>query len=118
MVRFACKTFMTPSQSEAEPLITVPSATYGGIPQWRPRILGVLDGAVLLARALRKEVGVSSEKSEAFRFLLSSMTVQKELAAASGSTGWRDNQYGSAISEQWFADYRPSNMELRALRNL
>lgn len=77
---------------------------------WQDRILAVLDGAVLPARSIRKKLDVAAAESESFRFLLSSMTVQRQLASASGPTGWRDSQYGYAIWEQWFPDHRSTEI--------
>lgn len=72
---------------------------------WTARVLEILDDRVLRAREIRAEMGVASDQSEALRFLLSSMSQHRLIAAASGTVGWRDNQYGYARWDQWFPDH-------------
>jgi len=75
--------------------------------QWTERVLEVLDGRVLRAREVRAEMRIAGKESEALRFLLSSMSQHRLITAASGTAGWRDNQYGYALWDQWFPD-RPA----------
>lgn len=69
--------------------------------EWTRRILDTLDGRVLPARQIREELGVAGKDSEPLRFLLSSLTDERLLVAASGPRGWRDNQHGYALWDQW-----------------
>ncbi|MEX1038016.1 MAG: winged helix DNA-binding domain-containing protein [Acidimicrobiia bacterium] len=73
--------------------------------KWTREILDVLDGRVLRAREIRAELGVSGDESEALRFLLTSLSQHRLITAASGASGWRDNQYGYALWDQWFPDH-------------
>lgn len=73
--------------------------------RWTAEVIEILDGRVLRAREIRSEMGVSSEQSEALRFLLTSMSQHRLITAASGTVGWRDNQYGYARWDQWFPDH-------------
>ncbi len=75
--------------------------------QWRADILELLDGQIMPAREIRKHFGVAGKSAEALRYVLSSMTVRQELAAASGPKSWRDNQYGYALWSQWFPEHPP-----------
>ncbi len=75
--------------------------------KWSDQILALLTGQILPARSIRAELGVSAGESEAFRFLLSSMCLNRDLAAASGAKGWRDNQYGYALWDEWFTEHEP-----------
>lgn len=79
--------------------------------EWRKDILKLLDGQVLLAREIRKHFDASGKDAEALRHTLSSMTVRRELAAASGPRSWRDNQYGYALWSQWFPEHPPRDMD-------
>lgn len=72
---------------------------------WTAEVLEILDGRVLRAREIRTEMGVTSDQSEALRFLLTSMSQHRLITAASGTVGWRDNQYGYARWDQWFPDH-------------
>lgn len=74
---------------------------------WRKQILTMLRGLILPARDIRTELGVEGRDTEALRFLLSSMCLRRDLAAASGVKGWRDNQYGYALWDEWFVDHPP-----------
>jgi hypothetical protein len=67
--------------------------------------LKVLDGRVLRAREIRAELGIAKEESEALRYLLSSLSQHRQIAAASGTRSWRDNQHGYALWDQWFPDH-------------
>lgn len=78
---------------------------------WRADLRVLLDGRVLPARAIRKEFGISGRDAEALRYVLSSMTVRRELASASGPKSWRDNQYGYALWSQWFPDHPPQTLD-------
>ncbi|CAN5852740.1 hypothetical protein BH23ACT4_BH23ACT4_16240 [soil metagenome] len=73
--------------------------------KWTDRVLEILDGRVLRAREIRAEMRVAADRSEALRFLLSSMSQHRLIAFASGTSGWRDNQYGYARWDQWFPDH-------------
>jgi hypothetical protein len=68
-------------------------------------ILKALDGRVLRAREIRAELGIAKEESEALRYLLSSLSQHRQIAAASGTRSWRDNQHGYALWDQWFPDH-------------
>ncbi len=74
---------------------------------WRARILALLDGRVMPAREIRTELDVSAKESEALRFLLSSLSQTRQVAAAAGTIGWRDNQYGYTLWDQWFTNHPP-----------
>ncbi len=78
---------------------------------WRSQILSLLQGQILPARDIRSELGVEGRDTEALRFLLSSMCFRRDLAAASGVKGWRDNQYGYALWNEWFVDHRPEAID-------
>ena len=72
---------------------------------WTERVVRILDGNVLPAREIRARLGVSGKEAEALRYLLSSLSQQRLVAAAAGPTSWRDNQYGYALWDQWFPDH-------------
>ncbi len=74
--------------------------------RWTAEVLAILDGRVLRSREIRAEMGVTGDESEALRFLLTSMSQHRLITAASGTAGWRDNQYGYARWDQWFPDHR------------
>jgi len=78
---------------------------------WRARILSLLGGRVMPAREIRTELGVSGRDSEALRFLLSSLSQTRQVAAATGTTGWRDNQHGYTLWEQWFSNHPPGKAD-------
>lgn len=84
--------------------------------KWRDQILTLLAGQILPARSIRAELGVTSGESEAFRFLLSSMCLSRDLAAASGAKGWRDNQYGYALWGEWFTGHEPVAIDPKQAR--
>jgi hypothetical protein len=73
--------------------------------KWTREIVTILDGRELRAREIRAEMGLSGEESESLRYLLSSLSQHRQVAAASGTKGWRDNQYGYALWDQWFPDH-------------
>jgi hypothetical protein len=83
---------------------------------WRVRILALLDGRVMPAREIRSELGVSAGDSEALRFLLSALSQNRQVAAASGTRGWRDNQHGYALWSQWFPDHPPIDVDPESAR--
>jgi hypothetical protein len=83
---------------------------------WRARVLSLLDGRVMPAREIRSELGVSAGDSEALRFLLSSLAQNRQVAAASGTRGWRDNQHGYTLWSQWFPDHPPLDVDPESAR--
>jgi DNA glycosylase AlkZ-like len=83
---------------------------------WRSQILSLLHRQILPARDIRTQLGVEGRDAEALRFLLSSMCFRRDLAAASGAKGWRDNHYGYALWNEWFVDHRPVAVDPDAAR--
>lgn len=73
--------------------------------KWTSEVLDILDGRILRTREIRADMGVAADQSEALRFLLTSMSQHRLITAASGTAGWRDNQYGYARWDQWFPDH-------------
>lgn len=61
-----------------------------------------LDGEMATARQMTKELGLAGQSAEAFRFLLKSLAVRLQLAAAGSPGSWRSNQYEYALWGQWF----------------
>ena len=64
---------------------------------WRRRILSFLVDGPLPARVIRAQLGVAGREAEALRYLLSAMTLERDLAVATPRAGWRNNQYEYAL---------------------
>lgn len=69
------------------------------------QVTAVLDGRTLTTRRIRSELGVGAEEAPGLRHLLKALALERVIVAAEGASGWRSNQYGYALWDQWLPDH-------------
>jgi hypothetical protein len=67
-------------------------------------VLEVLPGRVMTTRQIRSELGLEGAQAEALKYLISDMTGRRLITSAGVAGGWRSNQFGYALWEDWFPD--------------
>jgi hypothetical protein len=67
-------------------------------------VLDVLKGRVMATREIREELALEGDRAEALKYLMSMLSGQQLIATATVIGGWRSNQYGYALWEEWLPD--------------
>ena len=74
-------------------------------------VLAVMAGRVMTAREIRVELGLEGPRAEALKYLMAMLSDQRHIASAAVNGGWRSNQYGYAVWEEWLPGAPPRDLD-------
>ena len=74
-------------------------------------VLSVMEGRVMTTREIRVELGLEEARAEALKYLMALLSDKRVIASATVNGGWRSNQYGYAVWEEWLPDSPPQDLD-------
>ncbi len=73
-------------------------------------VLAAMAGRVMTTREIRVELGLEGPRAEALKYLMAMLSDKRVIASATVNGGWRSNQYGYAVWDDWLPGAPPIDL--------